>query len=90
MTKAGYEFLQIVTLQKRKSKMRRIEWTPELEGTLDATSFPKSLSIDFEDGSLIIFKHAFYKIEASHLVVYTEHCGYHVFLLHSISDYRSF
>jgi len=46
---------------------------------LFCTDFNSSLSIEFEDMSLISFKHAFYVKKDHWIGVFTEHCGYHVF-----------
>jgi hypothetical protein len=61
---------------------------PELAGRLDAFSFPDrddgTVVLTFEDGSVVVFQHAFTCMEGEWVVVYTEHCGYHAFLAESL------
>lgn len=58
------------------------EHTPELDGKLTGDEFDGPVTIVFDDYSNATFQHAFAKREGKdgkYLVVYTEHCGYHVF-----------
>ena len=58
------------------------EHTPELNGTLTGYDFDGPVTIVFDDYSNVNFQHAFARREGEkgkYLVVYTEHCGYHVF-----------
>lgn len=57
---------------------------PALAGKLSCSDFPGSpVNLQFEDGSTATFKRAFYTLQTQanqdYYVVYTEHCGYHVF-----------
>jgi hypothetical protein len=55
--------------------------SPELYGSLSAGDFDSEdiVYVEFEDGSSCRFLYAFWRREAEWKVVYTEHCGYHVF-----------
>lgn len=72
------------------------EWLPRLRAhllaargedraplRLLATDFPpgQSVTIRFDDGSLVSFRHAFAVRDETgrRVMVFTEHCGYHVF-----------
>lgn len=48
---------------------------------LSASDFRHSVSLRFADGSYALFRNAFYLAseELGEIVVFTEHCGYHVF-----------
>ncbi len=57
--------------------------TGEDRGNLRAYDFPpnRSVRLAFPDGSLALFRHAFYlrNDAATEVAVFTEHCGYHYF-----------
>ena len=67
---------------------------PQLHGLLDASHFSQALAgtihIEFEDGSYASFNDAFWQYEKDKqtnemwIAVYTEHCGYHMFLCRSV------
>lgn len=60
---------------------------PELEGKLNALSFSNHMVlVEFEDGSRCEFRHAFARREGDWWAVYTEHCGYHLFLAVSVES----
>lgn len=49
---------------------------------LRAYDFGGHVRIEFEDGSIVDFRHAFFvqkRDEPGHIAVFTEHCGYHEF-----------
>jgi hypothetical protein len=50
---------------------------------LSATTFRRSVGLNFPDGSAATFEHAFYLVddERQELLLLSEHCGYHVFPL---------
>lgn len=50
-------------------------------GELSAADFTHDLRLKFEDGSDAFFRYAFYLPDEleSEVVVFTDHCGYHVF-----------
>src|SRR5215470_2708775 len=54
-------------------------------GTLNASDFAASslVSVGFPDGSYALFRHAFFITapDWKEVVVFTEHCGYHIFPL---------
>jgi hypothetical protein len=50
--------------------------------------FKHRITIDFEDGSKVVFEYACTKSKPEHLDVYTEHCGYHSFRLASIATVK--
>ena len=53
---------------------------------LDVKAFNNGLECVFEDGSKLLFSHAFAVVdhERHELAVFTEHCGYHVFVLDAV------
>lgn len=48
-----------------------------------ASDFQHNLKITFDDGSNAFFHYAFYWVDTENkeIAVFTEHCGYHIFLL---------
>ncbi len=65
--------------------------TPARLGTLTAEDFPTGLSpveVEFEDGSYVMFNHAFYSREDRWIAVYTEHNGYHLFFADSVETIK--
>ncbi len=56
---------------------------------LAAYDFNGSVKIRFEDGSMMLFEHAFYAVdqERKELAVFTEHCGYYVVPLSKELEY---
>lgn len=63
-------------------RLKVFQHVPELLGYLTVYDFgATSVEIKFEDGSNIFFKYAFYRRENDFIVVYTEHCDYHIFQL---------
>ena len=76
---------------KFEHRIELFEHQPELADKLTAYSFRHSrpISIRFEDGSNALFMYAFLKIEGKDgefTVVYTEHCGYLIFMTSSIKS----
>lgn len=65
--------------QRLESYLAEISSEPRTR--LSASDFQHSVSIRFADGSYALFRHAFYLTsdELGEIVVFTEHCGYHVF-----------
>ena len=61
------------------------DWIAEKKsgGCLSAYDFNTSVSVLFEDGSHVFFDNAFLVPDRNRneLVVFTEHCGYHIFPL---------
>ena len=56
--------------------------TLKTEGLRAGDFPPAGVRIDFEDGSLVHFRWAFFVTDQSRrAAVFTEHCGYHEFLL---------
>lgn len=65
------------------------EHTPELIGQISAEDFDATVEIEFEDGSTFRSEYAFAHQEGEdgkYTVVYTEHCGYHVFWSSTIEN----
>lgn len=58
--------------------------------TFQCQDFNKDVAIQFEDGSVVFFCSVVLEVENDTLMVFTEHCGYHNFPLHSILDIRVF
>jgi hypothetical protein len=55
---------------------------PWFAGYLSVFDFPQTpVAVNFDDGSFVCFDSAFFVQEDEFLVIYTEHQGYHVFLL---------
>ena len=63
---------------------------PELVNKLIAGEFRDRVALHFEDGGFVMFEYALAVREGGtdgnhpFVVVYTEHCGYHVFYTNSI------
>lgn len=53
-------------------------------------SFPVSplVTINFEDSSVCVFRYAFTETVDNYLVVFAEHCGYHVFGLSMVESVK--
>jgi hypothetical protein len=62
---------------------------PELLGRLTAQDFDDGdVNLTFEDGSHVFFASAFMRREGKYWAIYTEHCGYHLFLAASVEIRR--
>ena len=62
---------------------------PKLLGELKAADFPETtVTVVCQDGSTCRFRSAFYHKEEEWIAVYTEHSGYHMFHLSTISSIR--
>jgi hypothetical protein len=66
----------------------QVELNKFMQFNLLATDFPnESVHVEFEDGTDLTFRHAFYVGETPadgnihRVAVFTEHCGYHEFWL---------
>jgi hypothetical protein len=67
--------------------MHNWKHAPELAGQLTAYDFPVDpVVLRFEDESTVRFRYAFIQVEGEFTVVYTEHCGYHVFYTEGIVE----
>ena len=57
------------------------------DGLLWVHHFPYEppVILSHPDGSTFVFQHAFYRKENGKTVVYSEHCGYHAFLIDPVT-----
>ena len=84
MRRKGFDSLSLHMNKHRYCHNFSLLYNEAIED-ITARDFNHNVSITFEDGSFKFFNGAFYVLVDRWYEIYTEHCGYHKFMLGSIS-----